>query len=263
VCVFLCLGAFEARKQQIGLEKIVPDISVKDQLKKIIDLQKIDAEIYVLQLQLKEKPALMEKMKEEFEALKGRLKGLEEKMKAAQVNRMEKELELKAKEDEISKSNAQLSQIKTNKEYTAKIAEIEHIKADKSVIEERILLSFDETDRINGEVEKEKLKVAEEEKKYLEKKKVSEGDVRIIEDRIKVLDSQHHQAIEGIAPEFLSRYERILRHKEGLAIVPVQGSTCGGCFMNVTPQMINAIKMNDQLVECEMCSRILYIEDNL
>ena len=33
--------------------------------------------------------------------------------------------------------------------------------------------------------------------------------------------------------------------------------------MNVTPQMINAIKMRDRLVECEMCSRILYLEEDV
>ena len=33
--------------------------------------------------------------------------------------------------------------------------------------------------------------------------------------------------------------------------------------MNVTQQQINTIRMHDQLVECEMCQRILYIEDDL
>jgi predicted nucleic acid-binding Zn-ribbon protein len=200
---------------------------------------------------------------EEFETLKGTLRELEEKLKAIQVQRKARELDLKTREEEIAKANVQLSQIRTNKEYSAKITEIEHIKADKSVIEEKILLSFDESDQIGLEVEKEKLKVVQGEKNYLAKKKEVEDDVKIIEDRITVLESQHKQAVEGIDHEFLSRYERLLKHKEGLAIVPLQGNTCGGCYMNVTPQKINAIKMNNQLVECEMCSRILYIEDNL
>ena len=33
--------------------------------------------------------------------------------------------------------------------------------------------------------------------------------------------------------------------------------------MNVTPQMINQIKMHERLVFCESCARILYIEDDL
>lgn len=241
----------------------MPDISVRDQIKKIVELQKIDGEIHNLKIELKEKPIILSQLKEGFELRKGALTELEGKLKTVQVARKEKELELKAREDEIAKANAQLSQIKTNKEYTAKISEIEHINADKSIIEEKILVSYDESDAVSAEIEKEKVKVDEEEKKYLDKKKQTEGDIKVIEDRIKVLDSQRKQATEGIDPSFLNRYERILNHKDGIAIVPVQGEgSCGGCFMNVTPQKLNVIRMNQELIECEMCSRILYLEDD-
>jgi len=241
----------------------VPDISVKDQIKKLVELQTVDGEIHNLGVELKEKPAVLEQLKAEFESHKGALMELEEKSKAIQVSRKAKELELKSQEDEIAKANTQLSQLKTNKEYTAKIAEIEHIKADTSVIEEKILVSYEDGDAVSAEIEKERAKVAEEEKNYLAKKKEAEGDIKVIEDRIKVLDSQRQQAMQGIDASYLARYERILRHKSGIAIVPVQGNTCGGCYMNVTPQQVNAMKMNDQLIECEMCSRILYLEDDL
>ena len=241
----------------------MPDISIKDQLKKIVELQKIDAQIYELRDQLKEQPAVLGELKEKFEARRGALLGLEEKLKAVQVHRREQELELKTKEEEIVKANAQLSQIKTNKEYSAKIAEIEHIKADKSIIEEKILLAFDEGDQVSSEVEQEKSKFVQEEKSYLAKRKEVEDEVKVIEDRIRVLESQHKQGVEGIDPEFLNRYERILKNKGGIAIVPVLGNTCGGCYMNVTHQQINTLKMNDQLVFCEMCARIIYIEDGL
>jgi predicted nucleic acid-binding Zn-ribbon protein len=242
----------------------VPDISVQDQIRKIIELQKIDGEIYNLKVELQEKPAVLAQLKDEFELRKGALRELEAKLKAILVSRKDKELELKTKEDEIAKANTQLSQIKTNKEYTAKISEIEHIKADKSIVEEKILVSYDESDGISAQTEKEKVKVEEEEKKYLAKKKETEADTSIIEDRIKVLDSQRRQVLPGVDPAILSRYERILRHKGGVAIVPVvAGGSCGGCFMNVTSQQVNAIKMHQELIECEMCSRILYLEDDL
>ena len=242
----------------------MPDICVRDQIKKIVELQKIDGEIHNLRAELEEKPAFLEQLKEKFELIKSVLDELEEKLKAVQLARKDKELELKAKEDEIAKANTQLSQIKTNKEYSAKISEIEHSKADKSVIEEKILMSYDESDAVNAEIEKEKAKVTEEEKEYLAKKKQTEDDIKIIEDRIKVLDSQRKQATQGINPDYLDRYNKILKHKDGIAIVPIQGeSSCGGCFMNVTPQKLNAIKMHQEMVACEMCSRLLYIEDDL
>lgn len=240
----------------------MPDLSVKDQLKKIAELQKIDSEIYSLKIELKEKPAILEQLKKDFESHKEALTALEEKSKTIQVGRKEKELELKTQEDDTAKANIQLSQIKTNKEYTAKITEIEHIKADQSVLEEKILLSFEDSDLVNVDIEKEQLKVAEEEKNYLAKKNETEVDIKVIEGRIKVLDSQHQQATPGIDKDYLTLYERILEHKEGLALVSADEGACGGCYMNVTAQQVNTIKMNDQLVFCERCSRILYLKDD-
>jgi uncharacterized protein len=241
----------------------VPELSVLDQIRKLVELQKIDGEIFNLKKEAKEKPAAVEVIKNEFEEQKAKLYELKEKAQVIQVRRKEQELELKSKEEEMSKANVQLLQLKTNKEYTAKLAEIENIKADKSIFEEKILLSFDESDAISAEMEKEKAKVAEAEKNYQAKTKELEDDVKLIEDRIKVLESQRKQVIPDIDQNNLKRYERILEHKEGMAIVPVQGNSCGGCYMNVTSQMVNAIKLRSSLVECEMCSRILYFEDDL
>ena len=238
-------------------------ISVKDQIKRLVDLQKLDGEIYRLKTELTEKPALIEELKKKFEASKSHLLKLEEKFKGVQLKRKELELELKAKEDGIIKANGQLSQIKTNKEYQAKLTEIASIKADKSIIEEKILVLYDEGDAVQAEVAQEKTVVEGEEKQYLAQKKKVEEEMLITQDRVKVLDSQRKQLLPGIDKVPLARYEKVLAHKNGLAIVPVKDNSCGGCYMNVTPQIINAIKMHDQLIECEICQRIMYLEDDL
>jgi len=241
----------------------VTQLSVKEQLKKLVELQKLDGEIYALKKEAAEKPLFIEKLREQFEGTKAKLKILEDKLKAVLLDRREKELSLKGREDEIAKTNVHLSQIKTNKEYTAKIKEIESIKADQSILEEKILVSYDDSDKVSAEIEQEKRSVLEQEKIFTAKKKEIEDEVRALEDRIKVLEAQRKELAPGIDKIYLSRYERILENKGGLAIVPVKRNTCGGCFMNITHQAINAMKMDDQMVECEICSRILYLEDDL
>lgn len=238
-------------------------ISVKDQIKKLVDLQKIDAEMYSVNTGLTEKPALIEELKKKFESTKAHLNGLEEKFKSIQLKRKELELEMKAREDEIIKANAQLTQLKTNKEYQIKLNEIASIKADKSIIEEKILLSYDEADAIQSEIVKEKVAVGAGEKQYLARKKEIEDEIKLMEDRLKVLESQRKQQLPGVDRTLLNRYEKVLAHKNGLGIAPLNGSSCGGCHMNVPPQTINAIRMHDQLIECEICQRIMYLEDDL
>ena len=84
-----------------------------------------------------------------------------------------------------------------------------------------------------------------------------------MEDRVKVLESQRKQLLPGVDRVLLTRYEKVLAHKDGLGIAPITDNSCGGCHMNVPPQTINAIKMHDQLIECEICQRIMYLEDDL
>jgi len=241
----------------------VTSTSIRDQIKKLVDLQKLDKEIYDLNQDKAEKPKLIALLQEEFEGKKANVKQLEEKLKQVQLQRNQKELELKEKETAIEKTNAQLSALKTNREYTAKLTEIESLKADKSIFEEKILESYDQADAVKRELDEERKKIVEEEKGFLERKKVLEDDMKQIDDRLSVLESQRTRLLPDIDKDNLKKYERILNHKEGIAIVPVLNNSCGGCHMNVTQQMINEMKMHAQLINCEICARILYLEDDL
>ena len=241
----------------------MPSTSIRDQIKKLVDLQKLDKEIYDLNQDKAQKPKAVAALQESFEASKTHLKSLEEKLKRVQLDRNQKELELKEKETAIEKTNAQLSGLKTNREYTAKVTEIETLKADKSIVEEKILEFYDQADAVKKEIDDENKKVAEEEKKFLAAKKILEDDVKLIDDRLHVLESQRNQIVPDVDKDHLKRYEKLLKHKEGMAIVPILNNSCGGCYMNITQQMVNEMKMHAQLINCEMCARILYLEDDL
>lgn len=239
-------------------------VTVKDLLKKLIELQALDGEIYTIQQQLKERPEQVKLLQEEFESKKSHLNELETKIKNIQVKRKNFEVDLQAKEDNIKKANTQLNDLKTNKEYKAKITEIEGMKVEKSRIEEQILLSYDESDSINSQIEKEKVVVAQEEKNYLAKKKEVDDEIKIHQERINVLDSQRNKIVPDVDSNLMSVYERVLNHKEGLAIAPVvNNDSCGGCYMNINAQMVNLLKMHSEIVQCERCSRILYLEGSL
>lgn len=241
----------------------MPELTLRDQIKKLVALQKVDAEIYSLRDELKEKPQQIQALKEDFDKEKEKLNALEDTLKKIQLDRKEKELELQTKEGDIGKANSQLLQIKTNKEYTAKINEIESIKADKSQIEEKVLLFYEEADKVRAEAEEEKKVVAEKEKKYLADKKKIDDEINGLEKKIRDCESQRKDILPEINPNYLNRYEQLLSNRNGSAIVAVHSGSCGGCNMNLTAQMINALKMEDQLVECDTCSRILYLEEEI
>ena len=237
--------------------------NLKDQIRKLVELQVMDEEIFRFKRELREKPVEVENLKKEFESKKIKLKGLEDKLKAIQVIQKESELDLKVKEEAIAKTDASLSLIKTNKEYQARLLEIENLKADKSIVEEKILLGYDEVDAARKALEAEKIAVAQYEKEFTAKEKQVDDDVAVITDRLKVKESQRARITPEVRPDYLGRYERILNNKNGLGIVKVVDHTCGGCFMHLTEQVLNELKKYEQIISCDQCARILYLADDL
>lgn len=239
----------------------MPAIDLKTQISNLVKLQTLDSEIYALKYEKEGKPREIQALDADFQAQKQRLADLEKGSLDLQKQRKEKELELAAKEGDAKKLQTQLYSLKTNKEYQVMLQQIQDTKADSSVIEDSILELLDKLDKIKSEVEQEKEKLKEKERAFNEEKKKIEDRVKEIDGRLAQLEAQRKQAITDIEPNILSQYERILYNRDGLAIVSVKNDSCGGCNMFVPPQVINLIKMYERVITCEICNRILYIEE--
>ena len=236
-------------------------VSIKEQTGYLIELQTIDTQIHNVNKRLFAIPIELENKNREFEVKKSGLKTLEEKNKELLLKKKDEELELAAKEGAITKLQSQLFLIKTNKEYTAMLKEIDGAKADKSLIEDQILGILEDLDNIVAEINKEKNSLTEEEKKLNKDKAGLEIERKTIEQEIVVFNHKRSQIAPKIDRRILAAYERILENKDGLALVKVVNNACQGCFMNVTHQTVNEIRMYDKLVTCQACARILYEEN--
>lgn len=235
--------------------------NLKSQIVALVRLQELDSEIYALKNELANKPLELETIQKAFEAKKQNLATLEQKSLELQKSRKEKELELGTNEESIKRLQGQLYSLKTNKEFQVMLSQIQDAKADSSVIEEKILVLFEETDKIKKEVEQENFIVKEEEKLSGEERKKVDLRIKEIDQRLNVLDAQRKQAVPEVTAQMLAQYDRILQSRDGLAIVSVKDNSCGGCHMLVPAQVINLIKMYERIVTCEVCNRILYIQE--
>jgi len=239
----------------------LPASNLKSQIVALVRLQELDSEIYALKNELANKPLELEAIQKAFEAKKQNLAALEQKSLELQKTRKERELELGTNEESIKKLQGQLYSLKTNKEFQVMLGQIQDAKADSSVIEEKILILFEETDKLKKEIEQENIKLKDEEKLSGEEKKKVDLRIKEINDRVNVLEAQRKQAIPEVTPQMLAQYERILHSRDGLALVSVKDNSCGGCHMLVPPQVINLIRMYERVVTCEVCNRILYIQE--
>jgi len=237
------------------------NINIAEQTDLLISLQALDAQIYKMMSEKELKPLEISSLEDSLNQKQSGMKDAEDNLKSIQLKHKEKEITLGTKEEEVRKLQAQLNQIKTNKEYTTMINEIERHKADNSLLEEEIINFMDNIDEAKTCLDQEKQKFAEESKSIDMQIKEIKQQIKDIEEAILELKKKREDLTPLIGKKLLNEYERILTGRDGQALAEVVNDNCGGCYMQLPPQVINEICMKEKIVFCENCQRILYIKD--
>lgn len=168
------------------------------------------------------------------------------------------ELEIDTARDRIGKYRVQQNQIKTNEEYRAIDREIAGVEKQIREFEDREIVLMEETEGLRAQV-------AAAEARLKQQDAVVQSDRDALDVRLKQIAAEAKQLLdsrpvllEGIDPDWLSRYERTFANKAGIAIVPLEAGSCGGCHMVLPPQLVQDARRPDRMACCSFCGRVLY-----
>lgn len=173
-----------------------------------------------------------------------------------------KELDLKSMETEIAKLRLQMNQIKTNKEYSAIKAEIGGKEANKSVLEDEILGMMTKYEEMNQRFRSFEKTIEHENAQLKELQKHVESDLTTIDAGIQELKKMRNKYETLLDSDALQHYNRLVSHKDAVAVVPVINKVCQGCFMSVTAQTLNQLLSGKDITFCNSCGRILYLNNS-
>jgi predicted nucleic acid-binding Zn-ribbon protein len=155
----------------------------------------------------------------------------------------------------------QMDAISTQREYEALNKEIR----DATDREHGIRKDLQREERSLSEIE-ESLR-RDESMIQLQEGEISEKSAKInAEKEAKVseigkLRTDEEKASEGIDKDILFKFERIIRSKQGLGIVPVKGYVCTGCYMILPAQFVNEVRSGNRIIFCPYCSRVLFYQE--
>jgi predicted nucleic acid-binding Zn-ribbon protein len=161
----------------------------------------------------------------------------------------------------IKKYDAQLNEVKNNREYEAISKEVEIQGLDIQVSEKKIKeFGFDIVTKT--EVYEKALGDLDGRKKDLETKK---GELDVITSETQKeeedLSNKAAKAETQIDERLLFAYHRLRGNaKNGLAVVTIQRDSCSGCFNQIPPQRQSDIRQHKKIIVCEHCGRILVDE---
>ncbi len=88
------------------------------------------------------------------------------------------------------------------------------------------------------------------------------NDSRKLTKKQQSLADEREDLTRGIKEPLLRTYERMRDSRmRSSAVVPVINGVCQGCYMVVTKSVIMELKKGGELILCEHCGRILFLND--
>lgn len=183
-------------------------------------------------------------------------------IKAARVAADQKQLQLKIAETKIAELKIKLNQANTNREYQALRDQIAADEMASSVLADEILEALEKIDVLKALVPDAEKQVAKVKDDLAKLQQHVRGEEESLRAEIKRLEGELREVETAMPGDFREVYQRVVKAKGPDAMAAVEGGSCGGCYQQLTINVINEINMG-RVVLCKSCGRVLYLlEDN-
>jgi uncharacterized protein len=232
---------------------------VDGNLQTLINLQAIDTRIAGLEADAARLPREIAAIHAAVEDAKKNAEQAKARLDAARKDQRAKEKDLEVVQAKRSKNEARLYEVKTNKEYSAVLIEIEEIKQEKARMEEEVLVLMEAQERLTGDIREADARFKQRESEGRGQEATLKEQLRGIEADLAAVRTERKELAGKLPANILADYDRILRARAGLALVPVtKPNFCGACRMTITPQRLQELRAQSSLIPCESCGRYLY-----
>ena len=228
------------------------------QLQRLIELQKTDNEIAELLQSTATIPQQIESGLADLKEKQDLLKKAEDLLVELQTKHKDLEMDVATENDHIAKTKTKLSAVKTNKEYSAILAEVDAVKEKISILEDEELELMELLEEKERELLPLKALCKEEEEKLKTYKSKKEAEAERTEKELEAIRERRTELANTLEKSLLEQYSKVSKARGGLSVVSIQKNICQGCHHQILPQQVIDVKVGETINHCEQCSRILY-----
>jgi predicted nucleic acid-binding Zn-ribbon protein len=235
---------------------------VNPDLRNLIALQDLELNIASLQKQASEVPNKKQILENELERIRSEYD--REVVLSKELANQRRALEgvvddLRAK---LSRLKDQLMTVKTNKEYTAMLHEIQMAEEQIRSEEDKILEIMEKTEDMEGDLRKAEQGMLGRSREIQEEiRKTAESAPRL-ESELERQREEKAAMESAITKDLLAMYRRIAKACKGVALAEAKDELCSACHVRIRPQMYAELLRTENIYVCDSCSRILFHRDN-
>ena len=227
-------------------------------MEQLIRLQNIDTKLKDLNDLLGDLPSKVEDLNNQEESIKNLITSKKSRSKELDLEISKKELEISELSGKIDKLKDQLFLVTNNKQYDALMAEIDHLKEKRTSSENELIELMEEKELTADSINSMESELQSLSKDLTIRREKLQSVIEESAEEKNTLQKQRNQNIKDIDKNTLKVYNRVIEHRGGLAVVPLEGSACGGCGAHIPPQTVSEVRANSAVHTCGVCGRFLY-----
>lgn len=236
------------------------DINVQNKMNLLRDLQEIDQEISSIETTRKDYSDELDTFEADATRVQAMLDQLNDEV--AQLQQAEAELQqgLLKERDNVTRVEARLPEIQTQKEYVAVLKEIDTAKKANKDVEEQMQAKQQEVTTLEEDLQEKQDELAaiqeKSEARGAELKKLLDESEKVLLKRTKTRES----VAAELPVSLLRKYHTLFKRRGGLALALARNGACLGCNMQLPPQQYNKLLQVEEIQTCPHCNRILYAD---
>ncbi|MBO4301456.1 MAG: hypothetical protein J5861_07635 [Desulfovibrio sp.] len=229
-----------------------------EQIRQLVELQKVDDAIHAVKQQLERAPNEMHDLEQRFAAAETQRNYILDKLSHLQDQQKRLSHDIDDDSARIKKSKNKLMQVGNQREYHAMMREMDSMERVNRSREEEKTTLLEELQLQNdalAEIDKTYNTI----KSELEEKRAGlEDKMRQGYEDLEELNAKRASVGKTIPQPVFMRYEFIRKRLEHPVIVAVKDGVCSGCHIAVPPQSFIELQRGQQILSCPNCQRLIF-----
>lgn len=233
---------------------------MKKKLEMLEELQEVDQLIDSLKLsqdalqnELSDIARSVNDAGEELSLIKARLVQLEQE-------KAELEALHAAELENIQRSETNMKEIKTNKEFQAVGREITAARKQVADIEEQVLQKISQIEEVSAEVAAKSALFDELSGNSASRSEEKQAEINKIQQDLDADSARREALAKGMPANLVKRFSALRDQRRGQALAIARDGYCMGCNMQLPPQLYNNLFKFEELLTCPHCQRILILK---
>jgi uncharacterized protein len=233
---------------------------LKKKLDMLEELQEVDQLIDTLKAAQNGLQAELSGINQGVDTAREEVAALEKILVVSEAEKVSLEATHAAELENIVRSETNMKEIKTNKEFQAVGREITAAKKQVTDVEEQLLLKISQLEELSSDLSAKKSRCDELAENAAQRTAAKQAEIDKIQADIDANVGRRESVTKGLSAGLVKKFTILREQRRGQALAIAKDGYCMGCNMHLPPQLYNNLYKYEELLACPHCQRILILK---